>query len=156
LTPEASEDEGVVAIDEAECLALLGKGGIGRVAVSIGTVPVMFPVNYAMLERDVVFRTGAGSKLDAALRHAVVAFEVDDVNLQYHEGWSVLVIGTAAEITDETDLARAAQLPLEPWAWGSRHHVVAICPDVVSGRRIVHRLRREAPRPVGARSPAVG
>jgi len=156
MTPEANEDEGVVAIDEAECLALLGTGGMGRVAVSFGTVPVMFPVNYAMLGRDVVFRTGAGSKLDAALRQAVVAFEVDDVNLLYHEGWSVLLVGTAAEITDEACRARAEQLPLEPWARGPRHHLVATCPELASSRRIDHRLRRDAPRSVAARGASPG
>jgi len=128
---------GMESISEGACLDLLGERGIGRVAVSIGTVPAVFPVNYAVLDGDVVFRTTAGTKLDAAVRRSVVAFEVDDVDPLYHEGWSVLVVGRAELVTDEAFLARVARLPVAPWAPGTHEHVVAIHPAVVSGRRIV-------------------
>jgi len=90
------------------------------------------------LDGDIVFRTGAGTKLDAALHNSVVAFEVDDVDPLYHGGWSVLVVGIADEVRDPASLQRAMALPLAPWAPGDRHHVVALRPEFVSGRRIVH------------------
>jgi len=129
-------DDGIDALSQAECLALIGTGGVGRVAVSIGAVPAVFPVNYGVLDGDIVFRTGAGTKLDAAVRRSVVAFEVDDVDLGTHQGWSVLVVGMADEIRDRTVLARSELLAVRPWARGPRHHVVAVRPQVVTGRRI--------------------
>ena len=62
-----SDDADVAHIDPHACLALLGAGGIGRVAVSIGAVPAVFPVNYAMLDGEVVFRTGGGTRLDGVI-----------------------------------------------------------------------------------------
>jgi len=69
-------DDGIGVLDEAECLELLSRSSIGRVAVTIGAVPAVFPVNFRLVDRSIVFRTGTGTKLDAAVRHAVVAFEV--------------------------------------------------------------------------------
>ena len=57
---------------------------------------MVVPVNYAVLDGDIVIRTGSGTKLDAALTGAVVAFEIDSVDPIYHEGWSVMVHVTSA------------------------------------------------------------
>jgi len=118
------------------CGRLLGQQTIGRVGISMGALPVVLPVNYAMLDGDVVIRTGEGSKLDAVLAGAVVAFEVDQVDPIYHEGWSVLLQGRAAVITDPGDVERARLLPLTPWAPGNRDRYIRIPAEVVSGRRI--------------------
>jgi uncharacterized protein len=132
------DERGLQVMDEAECLELLASRHVGRVAVSIGAVPAMFPVNFALLDSCIVFRTGSGTKLDAALRNSVVAFEVDDVDPLYHGGWSVLVVGVADEVRDPASLDRALALPLAPWAPGERNHVVALRPEFISGRRIAH------------------
>lgn len=132
------DDVGLAILDEAECLTLLGHAVIGRVAVSIGAVPAVFPVNYAMHEGQIVFRTGTGTKLDAATRNAVIAFEVDQVDVTYHEGWSVLAVGMADELRDLRRLEQVRQLPLASWAPGRRDHVVCLQPEFLSGRRIVH------------------
>ncbi|MGA2037498.1 MAG: pyridoxamine 5'-phosphate oxidase family protein [Acidimicrobiales bacterium] len=133
-----SEDEGVAVLEQDECLELLGRSSIGRVAVSMGAVPAVFPVNFAVLDQAIVFWTSTGTKLDAAMRNAVVAFEVDDVDALYHEGSSVLVVGIADELRDPALVERAKRLPLAPWAEGPREHVVVIRPEFISGRRIVH------------------
>lgn len=135
-----TEDEGGLAVmDRDECMTLLRTATIGRVAVTIGAVPAVFPVNFGVLEDGgIVFRTGTGTKLDAAMRNAVIAFEVDEVDARYHEGWSVLVVGVADELRDPERKALASKLPLVPWAPGARDHIVALHPEVVSGRRIVH------------------
>jgi len=125
-------------MDEAESLGLLAEQRVGRVAVTIGAVPAVFPVNFALLDGTIVFRTAAGTKLDAATRNSVVAFEVDEVDPVYHEGWSVLVVGVADELTDPATLRQALELPLAAWAPGSRDHIVCVRPEFVSGRRIVH------------------
>jgi len=127
------------ALSHAECIRLLHTAAVGRVGISMGALPVILPVNYSMLEDDVVIRTGAGTKLDAALRGAVVAFEIDAVDPLYHGGWSVLVQGRASEVADPLDDARARELPLQPWADGDRDHFVRIRTERVSGRRLVVR-----------------
>jgi len=142
-----SDDQGITVLEQAECLELLGRSSIGRVAVSIGAVPAVFPVNFAMLDGRIVFRTTTGTKLDAATRNSVVAFEIDDVDALYHEGWSVLVVGVADELRDAAMVERAERLPLVPWADGPHEHVVVINPELISGRRIVHDAAK-APSPV--------
>lgn len=131
-----------------ECLGLLRDGHLGRVAVSIDALPVILPVQYAMLDDTIVFRTGLGTKLDAALKGAVVAFEIDTVDPLCHEGWSVLVTGRATDVVDADEIARCEALPLEPWLQGETDRFVKIATDVVSGRLI-----RPALTPLAVSSP---
>ncbi len=123
-------------LGEGECRWLLEKQSIGRVAVSLGALPFVSPVNYAMANGTICFLTGQGTKLAAAVRGTVVAFEIDAVEAAYHQGWSVLAVGEAHEVPQpEAGLLRA-RLPLAPWAPGSRDHLVRIVPEFLSGRRI--------------------
>ncbi|MBV8161453.1 MAG: pyridoxamine 5'-phosphate oxidase family protein [Acidimicrobiia bacterium] len=124
------------ALSPEECEHLLAQRSIGRVAISVGALPVVLPVNYALLDGDVVIRTGVGTKLDAALAGAVVAFEVDNVDPIYHEDWSVLIQGRASVMADPQDVVRAERLPLRPWAPGGRDHYIRIPAELLSGRRI--------------------
>ena len=122
-------------MEEEECLALLKGMVLGRVAVSIGAIPGVFPVNYAMSDGDIFFLTAAGTKLSAALCGVVVAFEIDEVDCENRRGWSVLAVGEAHEVVDEAE-ALTARLALDPWAPGQRNHLVRIRPTFLSGRRI--------------------
>lgn len=131
------EDEGLELLDEAECLALVAGTDIGRVAVSVGALPAVFPVNFGLIGRDVYFRTNAGTKLSAATDHAVVAFQCDHFDRGRHDGWSVQGVGVAAIVTDPADLERVDGLPVEPWIDTPRDHVVKISLEMLTGRRIV-------------------
>lgn len=124
------------SLSEEQCFELLRSGFLGRVGFSLGGTPVVLPVNYALLDRDVVFRSAPGTKLSAAVLGTRVAFEVDDADALYRAGWSVLVIGHADEIRDEETLAAVRQLPLRPWAGGERDHYVRVESEHVSGRRL--------------------
>jgi nitroimidazol reductase NimA-like FMN-containing flavoprotein (pyridoxamine 5'-phosphate oxidase superfamily) len=126
---------GLVVLSREECLELLAGATLGRIGVSVGALPLVLPVNFCVDGDHIVLRTGAGTKLDAASRHAVVSFEVDDIDPHFHGGWSVVVTGMAAPLASEAELARARALPLVPWAApGDRY--VAITLEDVSGRRI--------------------
>jgi nitroimidazol reductase NimA-like FMN-containing flavoprotein (pyridoxamine 5'-phosphate oxidase superfamily) len=125
----------LVEIDREECLALLDRHHLGRIGVVAEGQPLVLPVNYAMCESDVVFRSDGGTKLHAALG-ARVAFEIDGHDNLYHEGWSVLVVGHAEEVVDAARRKRYEQLRLMPWT-GPKAHWVRIHPDAISGRRIV-------------------
>jgi len=137
--PAAGADDSCVelqTLSPSECAMLLAEGSVGRVGISLAALPVILPVNYAVLDGDVVIRTGAGTKLDAALLGAVVAFEIDSVDPIYHGGWSVMVQGRTREVVDPEELLRVRALPLRPWADGNRDRFVRISTERISGRRI--------------------
>jgi uncharacterized protein len=79
-------DENLEILDERECLRLVGTARVGRVAISRGEVPVVLPVNYALVGGEIMFFTGIGSKLNAALQGRTVAFEVDDIDVDSESG----------------------------------------------------------------------
>lgn len=127
---------GMEVLSREECGLLLRSTSIGRVAVSMGALPAVFPVNFAVWDRDIVFRTGHGTKLEAAVQNTVVAFEVDAVDSIAHSGWSVLVTGRAHVIADPDELAEAERLPLLPWAPRGNKAFVRIRGELISGRRL--------------------
>lgn len=131
-------DEGLELLTEEEALALLATGEIGRVGITVGAMPAIFPVNYRMIDGAIVFRTAPGSKLAAATSGAVVAFEVDDYQLEERSGWSVLVVGRSEVVHDLAMAFKASGVKLEPLAEGKRTSIVRITPEFISGRRIVH------------------
>jgi nitroimidazol reductase NimA-like FMN-containing flavoprotein (pyridoxamine 5'-phosphate oxidase superfamily) len=93
----------------------------------VGVFPSIIPINYLLDEDKIVIRTDAGSRLNAALRGAPVAFEVDGVDETHQVGWSVLVRGRAEEVTDEDKLAELRQTPLLAWHPGPKpRYVVGI------------------------------
>jgi nitroimidazol reductase NimA-like FMN-containing flavoprotein (pyridoxamine 5'-phosphate oxidase superfamily) len=130
-------DEGLGLLTEEEALELLASAEVGRVGVTIGALPAIFPVNYRLIDGAVVFRTGVGSKLRAASSGNVVAFEADDHDPVDRTGWSVLLIGQAEVVHDPELEERLQDVHLEPFAGGDRSALVRVEPTFVSGRRIV-------------------
>jgi uncharacterized protein len=130
------ESPGVEVLTRAECLRLLSRSWLGRLALSTGALPVVVPVQYVLRPSGVVLRIGQSTRLDAAVPNAVVAFGVDEIDLDSHMGWSVMVTGVARELTDVDDLSAASGLPPANWSTDdSPEHYVIISLDVVNGRR---------------------
>jgi len=136
LSARSHDHLGLEVLDEAECRALLASRTIGRVGLSMDALPVILPVNYAVMDDAILIRSTEGSKLSAAWRGAVVAFEIDDYDPLTHTGWSVLVQGTARVLNAPVELASARQQPLEPWAHPEEGAFVSITCDLLSGRRL--------------------
>src|SRR5687768_1913700 len=109
---------GLEVLSRDECLRLLGASRVGRVVVTDRALPAAFPVNFALLDDDVIFLTTAGSKLESAEEEEVMAFEVDEIEPALRSGWSVLVQGLASVITDLDELRRARALGLQSWTPG--------------------------------------
>lgn len=128
-------------LDRAECLRLLGTVPVGRIGVSIGALPAILPVNFAVVGDRVVIRTVPGTKLDAATRRAVVAFEVDSYAPDGTSGWSVVVQGVCTEVTDADERAALAASDLRAWAFdgGVATRFVRIDLSFISGRRFRRR-----------------
>lgn len=127
---------GMETLSEDECWSLMKKMSVGRLAVSIGGVPDIFPVNYVVDGHTVVVKTGPGTKLAAALFGEGVAFEVDSVDEDQKLGWSIVIQGTGAEAETLDELMDAESLDVEPWAEGYKGRFLRITADRISGRRI--------------------
>ena len=138
--PMDTDRNGLQILDETECLALVASATLGRVAISSGALPTILPINYRLVDRTVLFRTGRGTKLDAATANAVVAFEVDDFDPVEHTGWSVNLIGVARDLeTVLCDLTfDVTEIPR--WAPTGDERVVAVTAELITGRRIRHDL----------------
>jgi nitroimidazol reductase NimA-like FMN-containing flavoprotein (pyridoxamine 5'-phosphate oxidase superfamily) len=123
-------------LSAAQCLDLLATCRIGRVGITLGALPVILPVNFVVFDDGVLLRTAAGTKLDAAVRGMVVAFQADSYDPEETAGWSVLLIGRANEIREPTDLDRARAAATTPWpsAEGELHYV-HIRGEQISGRQ---------------------
>ena len=123
-------------LSDDESLARLAEATVGRVAVVLTGVPHIVPVNYVLLDGDVVFRSGSGTKLHAALLEQPVAVEVDRLDEEAMTGWSVLVSGQASVVDDPAALERLDGAGLVTWAPGPREEVVRVRIDTISGRSL--------------------
>lgn len=127
---------GLEMLSREESLALLASVPVGRVVYTDRALPAILPVNYVLDDNAVVFRTGAGSKLAAATREAVVAFEADSFDEATKSGWSVMVVGRSWLVEDDREIERLAKLELHTWVPAPRQHFVKIEMSQVSGRRL--------------------
>ncbi len=123
-------------LTRADNMRLLESTSTGRVGVSIGALPVVLPVNFAVVDGAIIIRTTAGTKLDAAITNLVVAFEIDGVDPVVHGGWSVLVQGVAEEVTDPAEIERLGGIPMMSWT-GLAGRFVRIDTQILSGTRLV-------------------
>lgn len=123
----------ITPVEEDTCWGYLASQEVGRLATASEGQPEIFPINYCVDGQSVVFRTASGSKLTELTANAQVAFEVDGWTEE--GGWSVVLKGTAAEITDERELALADKMPLLPWVPTVKRHYVRITPEELTGRR---------------------
>lgn len=126
-----------VELSPSEAEALLRSGVTGRVAVSTPQGPHILPVNYAVVDDSVVFRTSPYTLLGTHAHGTTVAFETDVLDHERQRGWSVLVRGRASVITDEAQLdhIRRTWQP-RPWASGTRTLHIAVRLDEVTGRQL--------------------
>src|SRR6185312_114735 len=96
-------------LPQHECWSLLASTALGRLVTSVDNRPEIFPVNFVVQNRTVLFRTAEGTKLVSTAINNQVVFEADEHNVA--EGWSVIVRGTARAVAaldgDDQDAFRA-------------------------------------------------
>lgn len=127
---------GLEVLGRDECLALLGSVPVGRLGLSMNALPVVLPVSFLVDGDRLVIRTASGTKLDAALAGAVVAFEADHFDSASGVAWSVLVRGSSAVLTQAAELPLLEDLERNLWVSGPTDQWVMITTDLVSGRRV--------------------
>lgn len=119
-----------------ECRTLIAPGGIGRIAFSAVSGPVVLPVNFTVVGGSIVVRTSEGSLIEAHGDERA-GFEVDHVDEALHQGWSVLVQGQAHRVLQPGELRHVQEaVTSAPWPDGKRDVYIRIVPDQISGRRI--------------------
>lgn len=123
-------------LDHSDCHTLISPGGVGRVVFAAPRGPVALPVNFRMLDGDVVFKTAPMPALASALERGTVSFEVDRIDEALVEGWSVLLSGRGHLVVDPKEREQVEKLGVAPWAGGERDTYVRIVPAEVTGRRI--------------------
>jgi hypothetical protein len=80
-----------VELPREMCLDLLGRGGLGRIAVTEAALPLILPVQYELQNEQILFCCGT------RLGHArepigqVIAFEANGVDAVSFAGWTVQV-----------------------------------------------------------------
>jgi len=136
----ALDSAGFEILDQAECFSLLSKVTLGRVAVTIGALPAIFPVNFCMVAGQVVFCSGEGTKLTAALSG---------------RSWRSRPIGRPGRSVERAaggrvpgrrtgDRPRSRRAAaLRSLAPVPRRYLVKITPERISGRRLPVRSRLE-------------
>ena len=134
----ATDRAGLEILHLGDCFGLLKSVPVGRVGfVSRGEV-VILPVNFLVDGQDVVFATGAGSKLSCVEVGHYVGFEADAYDAAARTGWSVVVNGFAEIVDSDEEAARLAGLGMTPWGGTAVQERVwvRIRPTSVSGRRL--------------------
>lgn len=131
----AMSEPAVLTYDK--CRELLATKVLGRAAVCTPTGPRVFPVNYAVVDEAIVFRTTAYSVLGTYAWNTQLAFEVDDIDETQRAGWSVVALGRGAMVEDPKELAeiRSAADPT-PWAGGMRYLYVRMRWSELTGRQV--------------------
>ncbi|AYF97287.1 pyridoxamine 5'-phosphate oxidase family protein [Protaetiibacter intestinalis] len=120
-------------LDLDTCWELLAQARIGRVIFSEGDDVEVFPVNFSIGGRSVLFRSAPGSKLELVAEHPRVAFEVDEHSEEV--AWSVILWGTAERLEFDDEIEHSGILGLVSWSPDEKFNYVRITPDRVSGRR---------------------
>src|SRR5699024_2805774 len=95
----------------------------------------IFPLNYAVDQGTIVFRSGPGTKVSAALSEYPVALEIDGFDADTGQAWSIVVKGSAEPIQEVSAVMDTVDLVLNPWQDGQKNLFVRIVPTSVTGRR---------------------
>ena len=127
--------EPVSVLTDDESWDLLSGVHLGRLVTTVDGRAEIFPVNYVVQRRTVLFRTAEGTKLFTAMMNSQVLFEADDHNVV--EGWSVIVRGTAEILYGADDIEDAERAGLYPWIATLKLRFVRVKPTQITGRRFL-------------------
>lgn len=135
----------LVPLARAECWTLLREHGVGRLAwagrAGLSVTPVNYSVDDSALAHGgalaVVVRTAAHSAIARECDGRPVALEVDDLDVETRNGWSVLARGQG-ELRLSAPLPGMEHPPVlpDPWPSGTRPVLLRIEVGLLTGRRL--------------------
>lgn len=124
---------GFAVLTRYDCMRLLERGGVGRIAVPGEPVPTMRPVNFALQDGRIVMRTADGALWAAADAKVGASFEFDEIRNEDHRAWNVIVTG---ELEGLSAAGEASEPPVKVWAPSPDERSIALAIADVSGRRV--------------------
>ncbi len=125
----------ITELTDAESWDFLKSVSLGRLVTTVGGWTEIFPVNFVVQHKTLLFRTAEGTKLLTTVLNEHVVFEADDHNVV--GGWSVVLRGTAQLLTTSVEVDDARHAGLYPWIATQKLRFVRITPDTLTGRRFV-------------------
>jgi len=131
------DQRGSEVIAAPECLRLVAlaakENRIGRLAINDGQTPLVVPLNFVIHDGQVMVRIGPGS-LSETVPGSLVSFEVDRVDPECDEAWSVLIRGLASTFDLGASRLKMGLVP-KPLVPNPGDILLLIRPDVITGRR---------------------
>jgi nitroimidazol reductase NimA-like FMN-containing flavoprotein (pyridoxamine 5'-phosphate oxidase superfamily) len=132
----------VTELSEERCWTVLDGASFGRLAMTRDGRPDVFPIDFRVDARTIIFRTAKGNtKLRDLGENAHVALEADDRTET--EAVSVVVRGDATRVDDADEISRLDRLSFPTWIPTRPYVYVRIVPATLRGREFTHHLRTE-------------
>jgi len=125
---------GLEILDPGECLRLLRSVAVGRLVFTQGGLPAIQLIHFSIDRDTIVFASDDADRVRAAERGDVVAFEVDEIDLDRHFGWTVTSVGHLSVVPLE-EAGRVTTL--RPWPSLSERRLIRIGTESLTGRRLV-------------------
>jgi nitroimidazol reductase NimA-like FMN-containing flavoprotein (pyridoxamine 5'-phosphate oxidase superfamily) len=120
--------------DDEQCLALLGRAQLGRIALSLRALPVVIPVRYTRDDEDLLF-TASGEELSRALHGNIAALQADGYEEDSGQRWTVFAMGPVQRVEGVERLGMIARsLPWLPSTAMGEDGLFRLKPAVLSGR----------------------
>jgi nitroimidazol reductase NimA-like FMN-containing flavoprotein (pyridoxamine 5'-phosphate oxidase superfamily) len=82
---------------------MLAPGGHGRVAATMGAIPIIVPVIFTLCGDNVIFVPGPAPAIARAVTDSVVAFETDHLGSNGRTDWEVHVTGVATALSCQNE-----------------------------------------------------
>ena len=129
----SASDDPVTILSASESWNLLASVALGRLVTVVDGQAEIFPVNFVVQRKTVLFRTAEGTKLVSAAINNRVLFEADEHDVA--EGWSVIVKGVARTMHSDEEVREAQRAQLLSWIATRKLHYVRVLPTAITGRR---------------------
>jgi len=126
-------------LDRVACERLLRRETFGRVVVVTPDGAEIVPVNYAVDDDAIVVRTASGGLLARHGHHEPVVFEIDFVDRDRWQGWSVVARGIGEVVADAPPPA-PGHARVRPWPDGDHASELRLAWTELSGRQVGPRL----------------
>lgn len=131
----ATDHTGLRVMGIDECLERIASVPVGRLAFHLDGEIAVLPVVQVLDGVDVCFRTAGDSKIQAAIDHARVTYEVDAFDAETRSGWSIVVNGNAV-IADEEDTRALTDGSGRPWVPDEGLVWIRVRTQSVTGREL--------------------